>query len=270
MRRPAPYQLGLWLAEYVNIRCQLCGCYRKAPHPKASKLPASASRFSTANNPLLCQRCQHSIAWLPAPFYVDIAASVSLTIQAASYYDYPIREAIRAFKHSEDMTRLPLLVHMLRQLPRPKGCHAGNSIILPMPTTDNRLRKRGFDPVTILSIYLSKHWQIPLWHGVERQDDTISQQGLSRSERLTNLNEAFVLTQTPPVRRLLLFDDVATTGSSLQALARAVTQATPYLTTVESLQSANRATSDSLSTGALIPRYHLLAYALAHGSQKQK
>ena len=30
MRYLAPYQFGLWLAEYLNIRCQLCGCYRKA------------------------------------------------------------------------------------------------------------------------------------------------------------------------------------------------------------------------------------------------
>jgi predicted amidophosphoribosyltransferase len=270
LRRPAPYQFGLWLAEYVNIRCQLCGCYRKAPYSKASKLPASASRFSTANKSLLCSRCQHSIAWLPAPFYVDIAASVSLTIQAASYYDYPIREAIRAFKHSEDMTRLPLLVHMLRQLPRPKGCHAGNSVIIPMPTTDDRLRKRGFDPVTILSIHLAKHWQIPLWHGVARMDDTVSQQGLTRSERLTNLNDAFVLTETPPVKRLLLFDDVATTGASLQALARAFLPDQPYLTSLEANGSMNYGTDSARQTADVkTNKYHISAYALAHGSQNQ-
>jgi len=282
MRRLAPYQLGLWLAEYVNIRCQLCGCYRKAPYTEPAdsnhaELSArqSSSLFATAHKSLLCSRCQRSIAWLPAPFYVDIAASVTLPIQAASYYDYPLRQAIRAFKHSEDMSRLPLLVHMLRQLPRPKGCHAGNSVILPMPTTDNRLLKRGFDPATILSIYLSKHWQIPLWHGVDRQDDTVSQQGLSRSERLTNLNDAFVLTETPPVRRLLLFDDVATTGASLQALARAIIPTQPYPTSPEATGMTNKdvshsSNSDSQPADVKTTKYHISAYALAHGSQNQK
>lgn len=281
MRRPAPYQLGLWLAEYVNIRCQLCGCYRKAPYTEpadSNHADLSASQFSslfaTAHKSLLCSRCQRSIAWLPAPFYVDIAASVSLPIQAASYYDYPIRQAIRAFKHSEDMTRLPLLVHMLRQLPRPKGCHAGNSVIIPMPTTDDRLRKRGFDPVTILSIHLAKHWKIPLWHGVARMDDTVSQQGLTRSERLTNLNDAFVLTETPPVKRLLLFDDVATTGASLQALARAFLPDQPYLTPLEATRTAhgsmNYATDSARQTADVkTNKYHISAYALAHGSQNQ-
>lgn len=281
MRRPAPYQLGLWLAEYVNIRCQLCGCYRKAPYTEPAdsnhadlSASQSSSLFATAHKSLLCSRCQRSIAWLPAPFYVDIAASVTLPIQAASYYDYPLRQAIRAFKHSEDMSRLPLLVHMLRQLPRPKGCHAGNSVIIPMPTTDDRLRKRGFDPVTILSIHLAKHWQIPLWHGVARMDDTVSQQGLTRSERLTNLNDAFVLTETPPVKRLLLFDDVATTGASLQALARAFLPDQPYLTPLEATRTANgdmnhSSNSDSQTADVKTNKYHISAYALAHGSQNQ-
>lgn len=145
-------------------------------------------------------------------FQVHIAAGTTLPMQAASYYDYPIRQAIRAFKQHEDMTKLPVLLHVLRQLPRPSGCHHDNSVIVAMPTTNQRLIKRGFDPVSILSAQLSKHWQIPLWQGVQRIDNTSSQQGLSRAERLSNLDNAFALTEPPPVKRLLLFDDVATTG----------------------------------------------------------
>ncbi|QUY53534.1 ComF family protein [Psychrobacter pacificensis] len=180
-----------------------------------------------------------------------MAAGISLSIQVSTYYEYPIRQAIRAFKHHEDMTKLPLLLHALRQLPRPHGCHRNNSVIVAMPTTNQRLVKRGFDPVSILSAQLSKHWQIPLWHGVERIDDTVSQQGLTRAERLSNLDNAFALTEKPPVKRLLLFDDVATTGASLQALARAFISSEQTVTI--NAQSHNN--------------YHISAYALAHGSQ---
>lgn len=253
MMRLAPYQSGLWLAEYLNVRCQLCRVSASTPIACAS--PSNWARRTLSILPtirtifdkgLLCPRCHESISWLPAPFHVDIELGVSLPIQATTYYDYPIREAIYAFKHHENMTHLPLLIHMLRQLPRPHGCHSGNSVIIPMPTTPSRLVNRGFDPVTILSIHLAKHWQIPLWHGAVRVDDTVSQQGLSRSERLTNLSDAFMLNERPPVKRLLLFDDVATTGASLQALARAIYGHTP-------------ATASHL--------YHISAYALAHGSQ---
>lgn len=245
MQRLAPYQTGIWLAEHFNNRCQLCSLYRSVPVSYSS---SNSSRFGFYTSSLLCVRCQDSIVWRPTAFDVDIAVGITLPIQAATYYEYPIRQAFAAFKHSEDMTKLPLLVHILRQLPKPIGCDSSNSVIVPMPTTNERLCKRGFDPVTILSSYLSKHWQIPLWHGIQRTDDTISQQGLTRSERLANLNDAFVVTQPPQVKKLLLFDDVATTGASLQALARTLHE---YITTTHNSQSSI---------------YQISAYALAHGS----
>ncbi|MGP5495133.1 ComF family protein [Psychrobacter celer] len=282
MRRLAPYQTGLWLAEYMDIRCQLCRVYRSTsqyqlsrnnsssnisssstadPIPHSLKtLPNDHSFFANVrqrlnehlNSGLLCSHCHDSIAWLPKPFNVDIAAGIALPIQTATYYEYPLRQAIRAFKHHEDMTKLPLLLHAIRQLPRPHGCHPDNSVIVAMPTTEQRLVKRGFDPVSILSAQLSKHWQIPLWHGVTRIDDTVSQQGLTRAERLSNLDNAFVLIEKPPVKRLLLFDDVATTGASLQALGRTL------------LTSAETVTMSDIQANH---KYHLSAYALAHGNQ---
>lgn len=278
MQHLAPYQTGLWLAEYVDRRCQLCRVYRSSAQ---SQLSSASVQHSTAtaqspaplntlpnchasfanlcqktalrlNSGLLCARCHHSIAWLPNAFEVDIAAGMALSIQAATYYDYPMRQAIRAFKHHEDMTKLPLLLHILRQLSRPHGCHLDNSVIIAMPTTEPRLVKRGFDPVSILAVQLSKQWQIPLWSGVTRIDNTLSQQGLTRAERLGNLDNAFALVKQPPVKRLLLFDDVATTGASLQALAR-----------VLSAGATNAPTTNSHPS----PRYQLSAYVLAHGSQ---
>lgn len=262
MRRLAPYQSGLWLAEYINKRCQLCRLAASVWQPQSisntdaqfGSHQALASLSQHLNSGLLCADCHHHIQWLPEPFYVDIAANTSLSIQSASYYDYPLRQAIHAFKHQEDMTKLPLLVHALRQLPRPQGCHTGNSVIIAMPTTSRRLRARGFDPVTVLSAYLSKHWRIPLWHGVQRIDNTVSQRGLGRAERLTNLTDAFCVVEPPPVRHLLLFDDVATTGASLQALARA-------------LLPPSIINAHGLNTHSSTSSYQISAYALAHGSQ---
>lgn len=277
MHRLTPYQTGLWLAEYLNVRCQLCRIYRSTAqsqllmqHSHANSNDASSENSELVplsnqssfahiyhqinhrlSSGLLCTYCHNSIAWLPQPFDVDIAAGRSLSIQVSTYYEYPMRQAIRAFKHHEDMTKLPLLLHALRQLPRPHGCHRNNSVIVAMPTTNQRLVKRGFDPVSILSSQLSKHWQIPLWHGVERIDDTVSQQGLTRAERLSNLDNAFALTEKPLAKRLLLFDDVSTTGASLQALARAFISSEQ--TAIINVQSPDN--------------YDISAYALAHGSQ---
>lgn len=277
MRRLAPYQTGLWLAEYMDMRCQLCRIYRSTPQSQLLHHQAQSSLDNITDMPptriaskkhsfltnirnqansylssgLLCAHCHNDITWLPRPFEVDIAPSISLSIQASTYYEYPIRQAIRAFKHQEDMTKLPLLLHTIRQLPRPHGCHRNNSVIVAMPTTSQRLVKRGFDPVSILSAQLSKHWQIPLWQGVKRIDDTVSQQGLTRAERLSNLDNAFALIERPPTKRLLLFDDVSTTGASLQALAQAFIP-----------PAAIKSATDSSHNS-----YQISAYVLAHGSK---
>ncbi|MEL0620125.1 ComF family protein [Psychrobacter proteolyticus] len=277
MRRLAPYQTGLWLAEYMDMRCQLCRICRSTPQSQLLHYQAQSSLHNITDMPptrtalkkhsfltdiihlansylssgLLCAHCHNDITWLPRPFEVDIAPSISLSIQASTYYEYPIRQSIRAFKHQEDMTKLPLLLHAIRQLPRPHGCHRNNSVIVAIPTTSQRLVKRGFDPVSILSAQLSKHWQIPVWQGVKRIDDTVSQQGLSRAERLSNLDNAFALIEKPPTKRLLLFDDVSTTGASLQALARAFIP-----------PAAVKSATDSSNSS-----YQVSAYVLAHGSK---
>lgn len=267
MSRWPPYQLGMWLADVVGQRCVLCRLYAKdsaeltlklsPPLDDPTNLPADhpqqflINQRSPTKSSLLCQACHQAIIWNPPVFHidvdaVDVQARINLSIQSASYYEYPLRPAITSFKHRQDMTKLPFLVHALRQLPRPKGCHANNSVILPMPTTKSRLTRRGFEPVTILSHYLSRHWQIPLWQGVKRVDDSLSQQGLSRAERLTNLDHAFELSEQPPVAKILLFDDVATTGASLRSLALTLTASKALMTDEHQLISA---------------------YALAHGNK---
>lgn len=261
MTRWVPYRFGMWLADHLRSRCCLCQWYaiatdsstnsfnNSATHPRATTqtLPSvslsalSLSRPYSTKRSLLCAQCQQLIAWLPPLFTIDINPAFTLSVQSATYYDYPIRQAISAFKHHEDMTKLPVLVHALRQLPKPTGCHEQNSVIVPMPTTTARLQRRGFDPVTILTYYLSQHWQIPIWRGVARVDDTLSQQGLSRAERLANLEDAFTIISLPPKAHLLLFDDVATTGASLRSLAKTLHLTDQHL--------------------------QLSAYALAHGNQ---
>ncbi|MDO5770115.1 MAG: ComF family protein, partial [Psychrobacter sp.] len=215
-----PYRLGMWIADYLSNRCYLCRCYatnsqqafqkRLRSTSLSSSIPAATSISPSPHHSLLCQACQQGINWLPASFTIDLSANYinALEIQAATYYDYPIRQAITAFKHAEDMSKLPLLVHVIRQLPIPEGCHAGNSIILPMPTTQKRLQQRGFDPVTIIAYYLSRHWHIPIWTGVSRIDQASTQQGLTRAERLTNIKGAFRVNKVPPVKKILLIDDV--------------------------------------------------------------
>ena len=230
---PAFYQLGMWRVQYLQSVC--CVCHSNPAVVQKEGLNSKLSFFSS----IICQACHDSVHWRPELLQHLIPientglhnpqspSPLTLQIQAAAPHLSYIRAAIIAFKYKEQVDALPVLVHAIQQLSRPQGCHATNSVIVPTPTTPNRIRKRGFDPVPVLAYYLSKHWQIPLWHGVSRIDDVISQQGLARNERQANISHAFNMSMPPTVKRLLLFDDVVTTGATLAAIANTITQTCP-------------------------------------------
>ena len=229
--------LGMTYHEYVKSTCSICGVSTSTVGSELNHSDKWWHQLTVST--LVCQACHDAIHWLPKPQLIGVGEldndqlkeAFSLSVQTASTYGGVLRQAMLNFKHHDDIASMPMLIHAIRQLPRPSGCHAGNAIILPMPTTIKRIGNRGFDPVTILSRYLSKHWRLPLWHGVSRVDDGISQQGLGRQERRDNIKGAFALTNPlpdKPYRHIILFDDVVTTGSTLKELALSLLNSTQF------------------------------------------
>lgn len=189
--------------------CHLCG------QPKKSGV-------------LICNYCHQQLQRVPILKIDD-----KLPLIVGGFYDVPFNRVMSAYKDHEDLSALMVLYHLLCWLPRPKGLTAQTAIIIPTPTTKSRLIKRGFNPVLVLAKFLAYHWQIPLWQGVLREDNQIHQRGLSRSQRLKNVQEDFYLAETiPKVRHAILFDDVVTTGATLQAIAKVVQEHNPKIHTV--------------------------------------
>ncbi len=90
--------------------------------------------------------------------------------------------------------------------------------IIPVPP--DKGRKREFNPVMEIAKILSKQLEVKLLplHLVKIKK-TLPQAGLTRSQRLNNLNGAFKLTGTHPSirgKKILLIDDVYTTGTTVK------------------------------------------------------
>lgn len=189
----------------------------------------------------LCLGCLADSEWLPPVFQIAISPSVksinilpvaqqTLNIQAATYYQGAMRLAISHFKDREQLTVLPYLMHGIFELATWLAAyHLDDAVILPVPTTPDRLAERGFDPVSVLAVQLSGLTGIPLWHGVVRTGNQLHQRGLDRQSRLENLDGAFEVEILPETSKILLFDDVATTGATFKALASVLLEADPSL-----------------------------------------
>jgi competence protein ComFC len=99
--------------------------------------------------------------------------------------------------------------------------------IIPVPLHPARQRERGFNQAELLAEWLSEHLSLPLCRALERVHYTTTQTAFDRAERMQNLRGAFRLRKKADVRslRVLLIDDVLTTGSTLSECARVLKEA---------------------------------------------
>ncbi len=90
-----------------------------------------------------------------------------------------------------------------------------------VPLNPVRQKERGYNQSLLIAHELSEITRIPLYeHLLVRTRNTPSQTKLSREERKQNVREAFGLNQKVEGLRILLIDDVITTGSTLNECAR--------------------------------------------------
>ncbi len=95
-------------------------------------------------------------------------------------------------------------------------------IVVPVPLHPTRERERGFNQAALLAELLSARVGVPSKPVLERVRYTTTQTAFDRAERMENLHNAFRLRKTADVQglRVLLIDDVLTTGSTLSECAR--------------------------------------------------
>jgi ComF family protein len=94
-------------------------------------------------------------------------------------------------------------------------------LIVPVPLSPARLRQRGFNQAALLAQYVALASQARLATDVLRRVERPSQRTLKAVERLSNLSGAFACSSPEEVRgrRILLIDDVVTTGATVSACA---------------------------------------------------
>jgi len=136
---------------------------------------------------------------------------------AAFAYEWPWPECIAEFKFRGNAGLASPLATLLRSTPWIEAAIEQADIVLPMPLTTTRLRERGFNQAHELAKRLAPAATDP---GILlRTRDAAAQSGLGRAERLRNLRGMFALEPLRATavrnRRVVLVDDVMTTGASV-------------------------------------------------------
>lgn len=96
-------------------------------------------------------------------------------------------------------------------------------VIVPVPLHWRKQRMRGFNQAELLAEELSEYTGIPVdTRLLKKRHATKSQKKLDAVGRKKNLREAFQVAGNPAGKRILLIDDVYTTGSTMDVLSRAL------------------------------------------------
>ena len=146
---------------------------------------------------------------------------------AAVAYAYPWSQCIAQYKFRQQVGWAATLAELLRHSPWVEPALEQCDAVLPMPLSPERLRERGYNQALELARQLAPHkTQAQL---LLRTRHTAPQPTLKRAERLRNVQGAFAV---EPLRaaslrgqRVVMVDDVMTSGASLFAAAAVLRQA---------------------------------------------
>jgi ComF family protein len=134
---------------------------------------------------------------------------------------------IHGFKYHHRRRQAAFLCACARRRPDLRAWAAGFDALVPVPIHAVRRRERGYNQAEAIATGLAPLWGKPVWpKALLRKRATRSQTRLSKGERGRNLDGAFAAAAGQVAgKRLLLIDDVFTTGATTEACAAALLSA---------------------------------------------
>jgi competence protein ComFC len=208
--------------------CAICGESIRAGEYLCNDCDAKAVRIVAP----FCQKCSE-------PFEGSITGAFTCTNCAhrTIYFDAAVaayrgrgivRQIIHEFKYARQIHLRHVVARWLYAALNDERLRALRfDVIVPVPLHPTRQRERGFNQASLIAELLSAQTSIPAKPLLGRTRYTTTQTALDRSERMENLHNAFRLRKNAHVRplRVLLVDDVLTTGSTLNECARVLKRA---------------------------------------------
>ena len=141
---------------------------------------------------------------------------------AACSYEWPWPDCIARFKFQGEAGWAATLASLMRSAPWAEPALEDADVVVPMPLAPLRLRERGFNQALVLARQLSADKTDARL--LLRLRETPAQSNLTRAERLLNLAGAFAIeplrAEELQSRRVVLVDDVMTSGASIFAAAQ--------------------------------------------------
>ena len=207
--------LNYVLHPLFPVKCVGCGkeyaylCYECANKIELIRTDTCPKCGKISPNSRLCKTCQSS-----RKFHFN-------AVFVGSRYDSgPIKEMLYLFKYEGITALCEVLSEVAAQ--RVKNRINPDVVVVPVPISGSRFKKRGYNQSEFLARQISKTLKLSGGNALIRVRDTKSQVGLSKEERAENVKDSFECVDKRLVKgqEVLLIDDVATTFATLNECAK--------------------------------------------------
>lgn len=167
-----------------------------------------------------CTDCLADLALLPVDAIRSGAMPPLVDIMSSGYHTEVLQSAVQLLKYGgEQSIADPLAQRVADALQRTNWTI---DTVVPVPLHTKRLRERGYNQAEVISTRVATLLALDhMPQALVRTNQTQSQVGLSVEERKRNVHGAFSSADGLHQRRVLLIDDVRTTGATLVACAQA-------------------------------------------------
>ncbi len=205
LKRPTIAQQCLLCGGAAGQHQPLCsGCEKDLP-VIANSCPRCAAPTPVAN--VLCAEC------LQQPHYYQSSV-------IPWRYRTLIRHLLTRFKFQHNLTAGSLLSGLFSQHIKQQQIILPD-ILLPVPSHPARIRTRGFNSALWLTQQIAKTLELNVDNSLlKKAVNTPAQHELQRKQRLQNLSGAFILRSPRHYQSVAIVDDIVTTGSTVNEVAR--------------------------------------------------
>lgn len=164
----------------------------------------------------LCESCAEYLPYIRKR--IDVSESIS-RFYACCFYTQRARDAVLSMKFAGEIYPVDAFGKMMSEMLEDELKTA--DMLVPVPSGFLSVKKRGFAPAEKIAGRISIHSGVPMIKAVGAYDKKLEQKLLSGKKRIENAEKSFYVCPKADVlqKRIILIDDVCTTGSTLGVIA---------------------------------------------------